>query len=360
MLHLGNIAIAGGPQMGLAAAGAPSAPHLGMPDPEDARSAWISASISFGAHALVIGSLAIFAWLNPDLVSELIPVQIVKELPGSNEEPAPVAPKTLIPRRAAVAPTLQARDIAQTLRPQAAAVSAETLDMTKVDLQAAPTTLEQRNVTAQRIAVAGAVQMPTSASGRFAVAMPVAIQGGSLRARAVVPSGPARIDTAAPRAVVPRMAELAAPAAAFVDRAASISSDQLAIGAPSGIAIETSVADSLLVGGGGSGGTGKAIGVARCDESAFVQRYYATIRKRTLSRWDVPDGTAVDARVILRFRLDDSGSASDVEFVNAGSTRLGSSAVRALREASPFPALDRNTRCISQNELRATFSVPRD
>ena len=47
MLHLGNIAIAGGPQMGLAAAGAPSAPHLGMPDPEDARSAWISASISF-------------------------------------------------------------------------------------------------------------------------------------------------------------------------------------------------------------------------------------------------------------------------------------------------------------------------
>ena len=77
-----------------------------------------------------------------------------------------------------------------------------------------------------------------------------------------------------------------------------------------------------------------------------------------MTRWEVPDGTADRAKVVLRFRLDDSGSASDVAFVEAANPELGNSAVAALREASPFPPLDSNTRCISENELRAIFTVP--
>ena len=75
--------------MAMALAGA-SAPHLGMPEPQSARSALVSGSLSLLAHGVLLGALVIFAWLNPDIVEKVIPVTIVKEAPGSNEEPAPV------------------------------------------------------------------------------------------------------------------------------------------------------------------------------------------------------------------------------------------------------------------------------
>ncbi len=354
MLHLENVARAMGTPAGLATAGSGHAPQLGMPDPSDTRSAWISGSLSFGIHAGLIGALALFAWLNPEVLETVIPVKIVRELPGSNEEPAP---KTLVPRRAAVAQNVAPRQVTKAVRPAVTSVSAETLQMAQVDLQAAPTQLDRRAVTAQRVTVGQAVQRVQANVSNLAIASPVAIRPGAIRAPVAAAVGPARVDTSAPSAAAPAFNPTSAPVVPQARSAASLSDAQFAADAPSGIGVATEVSDRFLSGG-GTGGSGKAVGVVRCDESAFVQRYYAMIRDRTITRWEVPDGTADRAKVVLRFRLDDSGSASDVAFVEAANPELGNSAVAALREASPFPPLNSNTRCISENELRAIFTVP--
>ena len=360
MLHLERLSLPGTPALGLAAAGVGTLPHLGMPDPEGSRSAWLSGSLSVAIHGGLIGALVLFAWLSPDIVEQIIPVQIVRELPGSNEEPAPARPKTLMPRRAAVAQQVTPRQLTQAVRPQVAAVSTQTLQVAKVDLKAAPTQLDRTTITASRVNVARSVGAPRINTSSLAIASPVAIRQSDVRAPAVVNTGPASVPTAAPTQIAPRFANVAQPTTAAIESAATLSNAQFAEG-PAGISISTALSEDLLAGGGGgTGGTGKAVGVVRCNESAFVQRYYDAIRTRTLDRWEVPEGTASNARVVLTFRLDDSGSASDVSFAEAAAPALGSSAVRALREASPFPSLDSNTRCISGRELTATFLVPED
>ena len=107
------------------------------------------------------------------------------------------------------------------------------------------------------------------------------------------------------------------------------------------------------------GGNGKAIGTVACNNSAPVHRYYALIKDKTLSRWEVPPDTPSGEEVKLRFELDASGSATKVEFIRATSPALGDSAVRALRESSPFPAMNDAVRgCLADTPLRAKFSVP--
>jgi hypothetical protein len=45
-----------------------------------------------------------------------------------------------------------------------------------------------------------------------------------------------------------------------------------------------------------------------------VQAYYAQIKQRVLARWVLPPDTPSNQSVQLKFRLDPSGSASQVKF----------------------------------------------
>ena len=357
VLNLAKVSQPVGQPVGLATAAAGGAPQLGMPDPESSRSAWLSGSLSLALHGGVIGGLALFAWLNPDVIEQIIPVQIVRELPGSNEEPAPARPKALVPRRAAVAQRASPRRLTQAARPASVAVSSQVIQMADVDLKAAPTELDRRTVTAQRVAVAPTVTAPRVQVSPTALAAPVAVQATTARAPTVLPTRPTVVPTVTTTEAVPRLVDTAQPTTAAVQSAAGLSDAQIADG-PAGISISTGLSEELLTAGGGTGGTGKAVGVVRCEESLFVQRYYELMRARTQDRWEVPENTPRNASVILTFRLDDSGSASDVASVKSNLPALGASAARALRAASPFPALDANTRCIAGRELRATFRVP--
>ncbi len=114
----------------------------------------------------------------------------------------------------------------------------------------------------------------------------------------------------------------------------------------------------MLGAGGGSGAeAGSRMPAAvPCMESAYVHRYLAQVRNRTHARWEVPEETASDQLVKLRFALDVSGSATKIEFV-AGPESLAPSAIQALRAAAPFPPMDENVRCLSELRLTATFTA---
>ena len=114
----------------------------------------------------------------------------------------------------------------------------------------------------------------------------------------------------------------------------------------------------VYAGGEGTGGTGTALGVVRCLESAFVLRYIEGIEERTKKRWLVPEGTPDAAKVVLLFTLDSSGAATQIGFQGDVQPVLGNSAVAAMRAASPFPPMDDNVRCLAGKKLRGTFTNP--
>jgi TonB family protein len=62
--------------------------------------------------------------------------------------------------------------------------------------------------------------------------------------------------------------------------------------------------------------------------------------------------------VVLRFSIDPAGTASRVELVSAPDSRLGESAVTALRSASPFDPMPDRVRCLAGSPLVATFRNP--
>jgi hypothetical protein len=83
------------------------------------------------------------------------------------------------------------------------------------------------------------------------------------------------------------------------------------------------------------------------------------VKERVESRWrsaptGMPDGSY---QVTLRFRLDPSGSAGEVEFRGATNDALGRSAADAMRAASPFDQMAGPTRCLAGNYFNATFKL---
>jgi len=74
-------------------------------------------------------------------------------------------------------------------------------------------------------------------------------------------------------------------------------------------------------------------------------------------RWQVPEGVPEGTTVALRFVLDSSGAATQIEFVGDTTPALGNSAIAALRAASPFATMDDNVRCLAGKKLSGKFSV---
>jgi hypothetical protein len=338
-------------------------PNIGLRAHDDARHTIVSGSISLLAHGGIVAALALSAWLAPDVVDELIPVQILKDLPGSNEEPAP-APRVLTPRRAIAKAATAAQIIPQNAavaRPSAQAISAQALQVANIEATAAPTEIVRRQITSHRVLAQSAGAASSSA---FTVAQ-IPLSG-----LAPTDLNAPVFDATGPRQIAPgQQVTVSAPQAftgyqnvADIDytaQASAVAATSDSAVADTGFAIDSEIADALVAGR-GSGGLGTAVGVARCDESSYVHRYYKLIATRTQSLWrdDLPRGTPADAQVVLKFRLDESGSPSHVEVHSAPNAEIGESCRRALLEAAPFPALDTNVRCLAGRPLRAKFSVP--
>ncbi|MEZ4216555.1 MAG: TonB C-terminal domain-containing protein [Myxococcota bacterium] len=315
------------------------------------------------------------------MVEEIIPVRILRDT-APVPEPAP-ARRVVAPRRTLAAP---ARRVVAAPRPAAAAPStvaprvapapspAATIEAAAAPRPvAAPARLEAPRVVAPRALVATSPQ--AVAVARFETP---SVAPAERVAPVAATSGPRVVAPTAPVAVTaPRGFADTAPAS-DVDYGArasveGVASGEALAGGASAVAIDAGTEDAahgtavaaraVDAGGGGAGGIGTAAGGIPCSERASVHDYMTEIESRVKGEWkrfELPPDLPPNAKVVLSFVLDESGTARDIEVRSAPSAALGESCRRALVAASPFPPLQGNERCLAGRRRIATFTVPVD
>jgi hypothetical protein len=332
---------------------------ISFEESRDRKRAIFSGSLSALIHFGLLGFLFLLASLAPVVDEELIPVTLLPNEPAP-EEPAP-APRVLAERRSfdfapsrAVAPQVVNPHVIASAAP---AVTAEALDMTTLETSAAPTQIDRSSVAVETVS---AVRSPIVAR-----ATPVDVRGAAgpvVRGPTdvVAPVGP----SVGPRAVT--TAEAGPPGTETLDigSGSSVREGQVtnrdvrgSLTGQVAVSFDTAVGDGFMR---GAGGTGTRLGAAgnACFKRPEVQTYMSSVHERMLERWKLPPGIPPDQSVTLKFRLDVAGSASQVELMRATDNALGSSAVDALKAASPFPPLPEQARCLSQVGLIGTFRNP--
>jgi len=350
--------LAAGAMSGLtpAMAGLGSAvPRLVMAEPEDRKSSIIAGSVTSLLHAAAIGVLVLLAWLAPP-VEELIQLKIIRELPGADVEPAP-ARKIIKPRRQRQVQAVRQVTAQAVTQPRVVNLTPDQLKMNPIRKAIAPQAVQRRQVVSSRTKVRSIDHRVIARDIDLSKLQNLQVTT-DLDAPVFVYDGPREIDPGAALeapenfAAVPDVEQVDYSSASPIE----IISDDLLDADLDVYDFDTDV--GIYAGGEGTGGTGTALGVVRCLESAFVLRYMDRVKDRTTRRWQVPEGVPDNSKVVLRFVLDASGAATRVEFVGDAPPVLGNSAVAALRSASPFPPMDDNVRCLSGKKLNAIFSVP--
>jgi hypothetical protein len=122
--------------------------------------------------------------------------------------------------------------------------------------------------------------------------------------------------------------------------------------------VHWAVGSGNLRGTGDGSGTGAGVSQEDCMARPEVQAYMARVKSRMLDRWALPPDVPGNQSVQLRFAIDPAGTASGVSLVASPDSRLGQSAVEALRAASPFDHMSDRVRCLAGGPLIGTFRNP--
>ncbi len=110
------------------------------------------------------------------------------------------------------------------------------------------------------------------------------------------------------------------------------------------------------------GGTGSGIGGGsssglRGTLSGDYGQYLKLIEKRVFSVWKYPDGASGVQKVSVRFTLDRAGKLSQVEVLDSTDPRINSSALEAMKKASPFPPIPESLKELAGESLIIRFTV---
>jgi hypothetical protein len=338
---------------------------------EALRSGFLSALF----HASLLLLLLLVAYVTPAIRDEVLPVQIIKEEPPppppppqeevklepKHEEAAP-APKALAERRSLdFAP--QAQAVAQQIvNPSVVAqaaptVAAQKLEMNQVAQVVAPKEISHATVVAERVNAVDSVAVAQVAKVDVGATAAPALRGP---ADSALPSG----ASAGPRQIVTRGDTTGTGTAVTLGNTSSvregIGSNRDVLGSPQGAPlanVSTRVGQGMMHGEGGAGTALEGGGSDDCLKRPEVTQYLADVRSRTYQRWVVGDDVHDGTRVQLRISLDPSGSLIRSEAVNAADTKLGQTAVDALRSAAPFAAMPPVVRCLSRASLLLTFTL---
>ena len=351
-----------------AAAGAGAGDFPGVPEHADSggRRSWVSGLLALLLHGGALGLLLLFAAMAPEVVEEILEVQLIKEQRPEPESPRP-APMALaeraLPNFAPQLQTVQPQIINPRVIAQAApAINAEALDMEAVSSVVAPTQLARSS--APVVERVSAIHSPVVAR-----ASKVDIQGvGGPAVR-----GPIKVDAPVGASVGPRKIEVESSGQTFgtgkIDmggQGSSVAEGRITgrdvVGTPTGtplVSIDTAVGDALVGGAGGTGdGRGPAVSQQDCIARAATQRYLERVQRMTIARWNLPPGVAPGQKVKLKFQIDTAGSALSVSVAESTDNALGASAVDALRAAAPFPPIPEEARCLSRLLVTGTFTNP--
>ncbi|MFQ5852136.1 MAG: TonB family protein [Candidatus Binatia bacterium] len=84
--------------------------------------------------------------------------------------------------------------------------------------------------------------------------------------------------------------------------------------------------------------------------------YLDVIVKRVRSVWKYPEGSGTHV-VRLRFVLDRGGRLARVEVLDSANSKLDSSAIDAMKRASPFPPIPESLKDLAGQDLGITFKI---
>lgn len=124
-------------------------------------------------------------------------------------------------------------------------------------------------------------------------------------------------------------------------------------GAPGG----TKEGKGIRGGGTGSGSGGGSYTGLRGASSADYNQYLKSIEKRVFSVWKYPDGITGVQKVSVRFTLDRAGKLNQVEVLDSTDSRINSSALEAMKRASPFPPIPESLKDLAGESLIIRFTV---
>jgi len=113
------------------------------------------------------------------------------------------------------------------------------------------------------------------------------------------------------------------------------------------------------IAGGGTGtgtGGGSATGLRGIPAAEF-NSYLTQLKKRVEAVWRFPDGVSGVQRVAVVFSLDRAGRLIQADVIDSSDTRINSSAVDAMRRASPFPPIPDSLKELANEPLRMQFTV---
>jgi colicin import membrane protein len=317
--------------------------------------------LTLALHGALLLALILAAWLAPvEEVEELIELQRVQD-EVAKEEPA-ARPRVVAERSSpvfdpsamAVAPQIVNPVVVQQRAP---AVVAEKIDVESLSAVQAPTEIA-------RAAPVVVEQARAYQSIAPVVTQPVAVEG-------VAPAVRGPVEHVAPVGIQSGPKQVATGDTAGIADARALGtgssvkegivSGRDVHGAKTGARAEVhwAVGSGNLRGGGGGDGTGPGgVSTDDCMRRPEVQAYMGRVKQRMYDRWALPPDLPGNLTVELSFQLDPAGTASRVQFVRAQDSRLGESAVEALRAASPFDNMPDRVRCLANSTLVGTFRNP--
>jgi hypothetical protein len=350
--------------------------EIGNVRAENARSTALSTCL----HALLLLLLFGIAYMFPTIREEILPVQIVKEeapAPPPPKEPEP-EPEAKKPEEPAPAPAPKALAERKSLdfKPQAQAVAPQIINPTVIQ-QAAPSVAAQKIqmnevapvVAPKDIAHATVVAERATAIASTATAQVAKIDLGAAAAPALRGQTDAALPTGAsagPKQVVAQGNTTGTASAVTLGSGSSvregINSGRDVLGVPDGAPlanVNTKVGQGFLRGEGGNGPGGEGgVPLDDCLKRAEVNNYLEQVRQRMYQRWNLPADAPSGQKVLLRFKLDASGSVMSSELEMTSDAGIGATALEALRSAAPFAAMPERVRCLARQSLKGTFTVP--
>ena len=107
------------------------------------------------------------------------------------------------------------------------------------------------------------------------------------------------------------------------------------LGVPGG----SSSGSGLAGGGTGTGSGGGSSSGLRGASNLDFNRYLEQLERRVKSVWKYPEEVAGVQEVAVRFSLDRAGKLLQAQVLDSSDARLNSSAVEAMKRASPFPPI---------------------
>ncbi len=115
---------------------------------------------------------------------------------------------------------------------------------------------------------------------------------------------------------------------------------------------------SGIAGGGTGSGTGggSATGLKGIP-AADYNNYLNQLKKRVESVWKYPDDVTGVQKVAIRFALDRAGKLTLSEVLDSSDSRLNTSALEAIRRASPFPAIPETLKDLANEPMIIRFEV---